>query len=135
MKEANLYTLSRASELHFIYAAFFDAKPLVFVRLGHAARPYRAVRALIRVAPWPVADAVISHIGNLSVASRFERIMFHRLREHRMRGDWFMFDDDAGHEFAAAARLTFAELTGRRLRWHPMPLLPTAPKQPRLDTG
>jgi hypothetical protein len=129
VRDANLYTLSRASELHFIFAAFFDAQPLVFIRLGHAAQPYRAVRSIARMAPWPLADAVISHIGPHALAARFERLMFHRLRQHRLHGDWFCFDDADGHEFAAVARLTYAEMTGRRLRWHPMPLL-AAPELP-----
>lgn len=122
MREANLYTLSRLSELHFIYAGFFDAAPLVFIRLGHAGRPYRTLAKVARMAPWPLAQAVIAHIGSRERAEQFERIMFHRLRAYRCNGDWFCFDGAQGLVFGDAARLTYAECTGKRLEWRHMAL-------------
>jgi hypothetical protein len=132
MREANLYTLSRLSELHFIFAGFFDADPLVFIRLGHAARPYRTMARIARMAPWPLSNAVIAHIGDIHRAEQFERRMFHRLRAHRTYGDWFCFDGSAGLDFADVARLTYAECTGRRLQWRHM-ALPSATRATAQD--
>jgi hypothetical protein len=120
MNEANLYTLSRMSELHFIFAGFFEVDSLVFIRLGHASRPFRTMARIARMAPWPLANAVLAHIGDMARAEQFERYMFHRLRQHRTSGDWFCFDATAGAQFADVARLTFAECTGRRLQWRHM---------------
>lgn len=122
MGAANLYSLTRSSELNFIFAAFFRTDLLMYIRLGHAQRPYIAVRSLVRLAPWPLTEAVHSHIGDLRYAQQFDRIMRHRLRDYRQHGDWYAFDPDRGQLFATVARLAYFEIVGRPLRWQRMEL-------------
>lgn len=112
-----LQSLSKMTEMHFVYAFFFEYKGEVFVKVGQSAVPYKRLDAITHGCPFPLSQAVFVQIGGSSHAKSFELRMKRELEEYRTRGEWYCFDKSDGAKFNEAVREVYAKITGRRLVW------------------
>lgn len=106
--------------MHAIYAAFFDFRDVVFIKVGRSSKPYHRVMDVAGGCPHVLSAAVFAHAGSLGIAQSIEAFLQHALSEHRTRGEWFMFPKDEGSKFADAIGKAFAKATGRPLKWTKM---------------
>lgn len=112
-----LQSLSKMTEMHFIYAFFFEYKDEVFVKIGQSAVPYKRLNAVSQGCPFPLSQAVFAQIGGESHAKTFELRMKNELSECRTRGEWYCMHKSEGARFNVAIRKVFMQITGRTLAW------------------
>lgn len=106
--------------MHAVYAAFFDFREFVFIKVGRSAKPYKRVMDVAMGCPLVLSAAVFAHVGDLGKAQSIEARCQSALAEHRSRGEWFVFPKDDGSKFASVMAEAFAKVTARPLRWNKM---------------
>lgn len=124
-----LQSLSKMTEMHFVYAFFFEYKEEVFVKIGQSAVPYKRLDAITHGCPFPLSQAVFAQIGGESHAKTFELRMKKELYGYRTRGEWYCFPKDSGPRFNAAIRKVFMQITGRALSWSKIDIVAYFEKQ------
>lgn len=112
-----LYSLSKMTEMLFVYAFFFEYGDEVFVKVGQSAKPHRRLGEVANGCPFPLSQAVYTQIGSASIAKSFELRMKVALARFRTRGEWYVFNKAQGGEFSVAANIVYMKVSARKLAW------------------
>lgn len=112
-----LQSLSKLTEMYFVYAFFFEYRDEVFIKVGQSTTPYRRLDAITHGCPFPLSHGVFTQIGGNGPAKSFEIRMKRALADFRTRGEWYCFPAAEGSKFSAAANEVYMSVTGRRLTW------------------
>lgn len=109
--------LSKAMDMHFVYAFFFEFGDNVHVKVGESRTPYKRMGQIAQHSPFPLSAAVFTHIGGFALARRFELRLMDRLADRRTRGEWYCFPKQDGKAFSQVIAVVYMECTGRKLKW------------------
>lgn len=103
--------------MHGVYAAFFEFRDSVLIKIGRSSRPYRRLQQVTAGSPFELTQAVFCHVGGLAAASSIEARAAHKLAKYRTRGEWYLFDRSEGRIFNELFNVAYSEVTGRPLKW------------------
>ena len=120
MKRDIHYEIMKHTQMHFIYAAFFEVDDDIYIKVGRSTRPYQRVAALTQGVPFVLSRAVFAQAGSIENASSIERSLFKLLEGFRMRGEWYRFKHADAATFRTTIAASFTKFTGRKLVWSTM---------------
>lgn len=117
MKQARLISTLIDRDMHFVYAAFAEFEGKILVKVGRSVTPLKRVRDVSISSPFPIKQAVFSHIGSKKRAATFERMVAAKFVDFRTRGEWYMFKPEDAEIFKIGMRRCFASVASRQLKW------------------
>lgn len=112
-----------ANDMHAVYCAFSELDDWVWVKVGISVRPASRARQIQAASPFDIKRFVFCHIGAMSAARAFEKLMARRLREFNTRGEWYRFKPTDSDKFKECTRYCFREASWRHaeLKWSTLP--------------
>lgn len=120
MAAVTMLDLTKANDMHFVYAAFAEDETWVYAKVGQSVKPFARIQNLITGCPFPLKKAVFCHAGSKKLAEGVEASVKHQLSAFRTRGEWYRFQRDQGSVFSTGVQVCFRRITGRDLIWTPM---------------
>ena len=117
MQQAKLISTLIDRDMHFVYAAFAEFEDKILVKVGRSVTPLKRVKDVSFSSPFPIKQAVFSHVGSKKRAAKFERLVAAKFVDFRTRGEWYMFKPEDAKIFKIAMRRCFASVTARQLKW------------------
>lgn len=109
--------ISRANDMHFVYAFFFVNGESIHIKVGQSVSPYKRLQEILHGSPFPVQEAIFCHIGSKSMAYAFESYVRHALNHRRTRGEWYLFTKQDAAEFRSTVAEAYRGCSGRELKW------------------
>lgn len=109
--------IQKRESMQFVYAAFFDDRGDVYVKLGRSGTPYKRILQVASTSPFQLSKAVFSCVGSVKLAESIESYAKHRMDDQRTRGEWYRFGKSDGQVFSLAMQIIYAKVTGRQLKW------------------
>ena len=115
--------ICRSNDMHFVYCFFFLNEDQVIVKVGESTRPYERLKLINQGCPFPVQEAVFSHIGSFKQARKFESRVKESLKHFNIRGEWYGMKATDSEEFKKAIREAYVLFSGMPLKWSKIDLM------------